>query len=61
MISFETLAKKIGKVPVGVNDYPGFVSNRILMPMINEAIYTHSEGGLTVQDLDLADTADTLK
>jgi len=33
------LAKKLGKTPVAVNDYPGFVSNRVLMPMINEAIY----------------------
>ncbi|MCR9083724.1 MAG: 3-hydroxyacyl-CoA dehydrogenase NAD-binding domain-containing protein, partial [Cyclobacteriaceae bacterium] len=34
------LSKKLGKVPVEVNDYPGFVANRILMPMINEAIYS---------------------
>jgi 3-hydroxybutyryl-CoA dehydrogenase len=38
------LSKKIGKIPVEVNDYPGFVANRILMPMINEAIYTLYEG-----------------
>lgn len=38
------LAKKIGKVPVVVNDSPGFVSNRVLMPMINEAIYCLYEG-----------------
>jgi 3-hydroxybutyryl-CoA dehydrogenase len=37
-------AQEIGKTPVAVNDYPGFVSNRILMPMINEAIYTLMEG-----------------
>ncbi|MEO0122302.1 MAG: 3-hydroxyacyl-CoA dehydrogenase family protein, partial [candidate division WOR-3 bacterium] len=38
------LAKKLGKVPVVVNDSPGFVSNRVLMPMINEAIYCLYEG-----------------
>jgi 3-hydroxybutyryl-CoA dehydrogenase len=38
------LAKKLGKTPVAVNDYPGFVSNRVLMPMINEAIYCLMEG-----------------
>ena len=37
-------SKKLGKVPVEVNDYPGFIANRILMPMINEAIYTLFEG-----------------
>jgi 3-hydroxybutyryl-CoA dehydrogenase len=37
-------SEKLGKVPVEVNDYPGFVANRILMPMINEAIYTLYEG-----------------
>lgn len=40
----EQLARQMGKTPVEVNDYPGFVSNRILMPMINEAIYTVYEG-----------------
>ncbi|MCG7859807.1 3-hydroxyacyl-CoA dehydrogenase NAD-binding domain-containing protein, partial [Flavihumibacter sediminis] len=34
------LSKKLGKVPAVVNDYPGFIANRILMPMINEAIYS---------------------
>ncbi len=38
------LAVRMGKTPVVVNDYPGFVSNRILMPMINEAIYCVYEG-----------------
>ncbi len=38
------LSKKLGKTPVAVNDYPGFVSNRVLMPMINEAIYCLMEG-----------------
>ncbi|MGG3888467.1 3-hydroxybutyryl-CoA dehydrogenase [Metabacillus fastidiosus] len=48
----EELTKKLGKVPVEVNDYPGFVSNRILMPMINEAIYTLSEGVATKEAID---------
>jgi 3-hydroxybutyryl-CoA dehydrogenase len=38
------LAKRIGKTPIEANDYPGFISNRVLMPMINEAIYTLWEG-----------------
>ena len=38
------LSKNIGKTPVEVNDYPGFVSNRILLPMINEAVYAYMEG-----------------
>ncbi|MFY7788163.1 MAG: 3-hydroxybutyryl-CoA dehydrogenase [Thermoflexibacteraceae bacterium] len=46
------LSKKLEKVPVEVNDYPGFVSNRILMPMINEAIYTLFEGVAGVQEID---------
>jgi 3-hydroxybutyryl-CoA dehydrogenase len=40
----ESLAKKLGKTPVEVNDSPGFVSNRVLMPMINEAIFAYMEG-----------------
>ncbi|GGA46129.1 3-hydroxybutyryl-CoA dehydrogenase [Kroppenstedtia guangzhouensis] len=40
----EQLARQMGKTPVEVNDFPGFVANRILMPMINEAIYTVYEG-----------------
>jgi 3-hydroxybutyryl-CoA dehydrogenase len=40
----EELAKSMGKTPVEVNDYPGFISNRVLMPMINEAIYCVYEG-----------------
>ncbi len=51
-IVFE-LTKKLDKVPVEVNDYPGFVSNRILMPMINEAIFCLMEG---VADRDAIDT-----
>ncbi|MBN8588366.1 MAG: 3-hydroxybutyryl-CoA dehydrogenase [Rhodothermia bacterium] len=46
------LSEKIGKTPVTVQDYPGFVSNRILMPMINEAIYCVMEGVATPQDID---------
>jgi 3-hydroxybutyryl-CoA dehydrogenase len=46
------LAKKLSKVPVEVNDYPGFVANRILMPMINEAIYTLYEGVAGVNEID---------
>jgi 3-hydroxybutyryl-CoA dehydrogenase len=45
-------ARKLGKSPVEVNDYPGFVSNRILMPMINEAIYTLWEGVAGVEEVD---------
>jgi 3-hydroxybutyryl-CoA dehydrogenase len=45
-------SKEIGKVPVEVNDYPGFVSNRILMPMVNEAIYTLFEGVAGVNEID---------
>ena len=46
------LSSKIGKIPVEVNDYPGFVANRILMPMINEAIYTLYEGVAGVGEID---------
>lgn len=46
------LTRKIEKVPVEVNDYPGFVANRILMPMINEAIYTLYEGVGGVVEID---------
>ncbi len=48
-----SLAEKLGKTPVVVNDYPGFVANRILMPMINEAVYTLQEG---VAERDAIDT-----
>ncbi len=48
----EALARQIGKVPVEVNDSPGFVSNRILLPMINEAIYTLYEGVATAEAID---------
>ena len=46
------LSRKLDKVPVEVNDYPGFVANRILMPMINEAIYTLYEGVAGVEEID---------
>jgi len=46
------LSKKLGKVPVEVNDYPGFVANRILMPMINEAVCTLYESVAGVQEID---------
>ena len=48
----EELSKRLGKTPVEVNDYPGFVSNRILMPMINEAVYTLMEGVATKEAID---------
>ncbi|WP_110826906.1 3-hydroxybutyryl-CoA dehydrogenase [Pedobacter nutrimenti] len=46
------LSKKLAKVPVEVNDYPGFVANRILMPMINEAVFTLFEGVAGVEEID---------
>lgn len=46
------LSKQLDKVPVEVNDYPGFVANRILMPMINEAIITLYEGVAGVEEID---------
>jgi len=46
------VTKKLGKTPVEVNDYPGFVSNRVLMPMINEAIFTLYEGVATRESID---------
>lgn len=46
------LSEKLNKTPVEVNDYPGFVANRILMPMINEAIYTLYEGVAGVREID---------
>ncbi len=45
-------ARKLDKIPVEVNDYPGFISNRILMPMINEAIYSLFEGVAGVAEID---------
>jgi len=46
------LAEQLGKTPVPVNDYPGFVANRILMPMLNEAIETLNNGVAGVQEID---------
>jgi len=46
------VSKKLQKIPVEVNDYPGFVANRILMPMINEAIYSLYEGVAGVEEID---------
>ncbi|GAB3533214.1 3-hydroxybutyryl-CoA dehydrogenase [Pontibacter brevis] len=46
------LSKQLGKVPAEANDYPGFVANRILMPMINEAIYSLYEGVAGVEEID---------
>ena len=48
----EDLAKAMGKTPVEVNDYPGFISNRVLMPMINEAIYCVYEGVAEAEAVD---------
>lgn len=46
------LSEKLGKTPVECNDYPGFVSNRVLMPMINEAVYCLMEGVATRESID---------
>jgi 3-hydroxybutyryl-CoA dehydrogenase len=46
------LSKQLGKIPCTVNDYPGFIANRILMPMINEAIYSLYEGVAGVEEID---------
>jgi len=48
----KNLAEKMGKIPVEVNDGPGFVSNRLLMPMINEAAYCYMEGIGTAENID---------
>ena len=53
METIVSLSKKINKTPVEVNDYPGFVANRILMPMINEAIETLYNGVAGVEEIDL--------
>ena len=50
--TIKTLAEKLDKVPVEVNDYPGFVSNRILLPMLNEAMYCVMEGVATPESID---------
>src|SRR3712207_8770186 len=46
------LAERLGKEPVEVNDFPGFVSNRVLMPMINEAVYCVMEGVAGPEEVD---------
>ncbi len=46
------LSKKLGKTPIACNDFPGFVSNRVLLPMINEAIYALYEGVASVESID---------
>lgn len=46
------VSRVLGKIPVEVNDYPGFIANRILMPMINEAIYSLYEGVAGVEEID---------
>jgi len=51
-VTIEELSRKLGKVPVSVNDSPGFVSNRILLPMINEAVFTLYEGIASPKDID---------
>jgi len=50
--TIKELSEKIGKVPVEVNDYPGFISNRILLPMLNEAMYCVMEGVATPEAID---------
>jgi 3-hydroxybutyryl-CoA dehydrogenase len=50
--SIVELSKQLGKIPCVVNDYPGFIANRILMPMINEAIYGLYEGVAGVEEID---------
>jgi 3-hydroxybutyryl-CoA dehydrogenase len=50
--SIKELSEKLGKVPVEVFDYPGFISNRVLMPMINEAIFALMEGVASAEDID---------
>ena len=50
--AIEGMAKELGKVPVEVNDFPGFISNRVLMPMINEAIFTLYEGVASKEAID---------
>ncbi|MED0658689.1 MULTISPECIES: 3-hydroxybutyryl-CoA dehydrogenase [Bacillus] len=50
--SIESMTKSLQKVPIEVNDFPGFISNRVLMPMINEAIYALYEGVATKEAID---------
>ena len=48
----KNLSEKLGKVPVEIFDYPGFISNRVLMPMINEAVFALMEGVASAEDID---------
>ena len=48
----DELSKSLGKIPILVNDYPGFVANRVLLPMINEAVYALMEGVAGVAEID---------
>jgi 3-hydroxybutyryl-CoA dehydrogenase len=50
--TIEDLSRKLGKVPCTVKDYPGFIANRILMPMINEAVYSLFEGVAGIAEID---------
>jgi 3-hydroxybutyryl-CoA dehydrogenase len=50
--SVDALARRLGKTPIGCNDYPGFISNRVLMPMINEAIEALREGVASKEAID---------
>jgi 3-hydroxybutyryl-CoA dehydrogenase len=50
--TIKSLSEKLGKVPVEVFDYPGFISNRVLLPMINEAIFALMEGVASAEDID---------
>jgi 3-hydroxybutyryl-CoA dehydrogenase len=52
MVLVMDLARELGKTPVEVNDYPGFVANRVLMPMINEAVFCLMEGVATAESVD---------
>ena len=51
-VEVKELSERLGKVPVECNDYPGFVSNRVLMPMINEAVFALHEGVATKESID---------
>ena len=53
------LARRLGKTPVATKDVPGFIVNRVLIPMINEAIFALEEGVASVDDIDLAITTGT--
>jgi len=52
MVLVMDVARQLGKTPVEVSDYPGFVSNRVLMPMINEAVYCLMEGVASAESID---------